>query len=222
MRKNFISFVLIAFAVLLTNTCFATSYNKVPDVRLNPSSDSAYAIEPSSSIVNKKTNELTSAYSDSQLWVKNQLGERDYNHYLQKAIAKKITHSDKKNLKLDYFLNSDTQNKTPIGELGQADNISSRGVTDEFTDISITSSLQIENPPSPIVASLASKDNDLKEYINKEISQVELVNPFSTEEEESIFDFINLDDDNLLLIAKGLIGMLALLAIFVIFKKIMQ
>ena len=62
----------------------------------------------------------------------------------------------------------------------------------------------------------------MKEYIDQEISSDDLVNPISTGEEDSVFDAINLDDDHLRLLAKSLIGLLALLAIYAIFKKIMR
>ena len=88
--------------MLLANACFATSDNKKPDTSFNASSDSEYAIESPSANVNKQINEPISAYSDSNFWIKSQFGEKYYS-YLQNATAKKITLSDKKNLKSDYF-----------------------------------------------------------------------------------------------------------------------
>lgn len=222
MRKKFTLFLLFAFAVLLANACLATSYNKKPDVRFNASSDSVYVIEPPTANVNEQTNKATGADSDLHLWIKNRLGEKYYHHYLQNAAAKKNTISDKKNLKLDYSLNSYTANKFPFREAGQGENTSSNGVVDELTDSSIATSSQTEIQSSPLAASLTSTDNDLKEYIDQELSSDDIVNPFSTDEEDSVFDVINLDDDHLLLLAKGLIGLLALLTMFAIFKKIMQ
>lgn len=222
MRKNIISFLLFAFAVLLANACFATSYNKMHEADFNPSSDFAYVIESSSAIVNKKTNKSTSTYSNYQLWIKNQFGAKYYYHYLQNAVAKKNALSNKENLKLDYFLNSYSTNKTPFDEVDQVENTSSNAITDELTDSAIPTSSNTESKASPPIASLTSTDNDLKEYIDQELSPVEIVNPFSTNEEESVFDFINLDDDHLLLLAKGLIGLLALLTIYAIIKKVMH
>ena len=219
MRKNFTSLLLFAFAVLLANACFATSYNKKPEASFNASSDSVHAIESPSANVNEQTNIPTSAYFDSHLWIKSQFGEKYYYHYLQNTTAKKVTLSDKKNLKLDYFLNSYTANQTPFDEAGQGENTSSKDVVDEFTDSSIATSAQTESHSSPLAASLKSTNNDLKEYIDQEISSDDLVNPFSTDEEDSVLDAINLDDDHLRLLAKGLIGLLALLAMFAILKK---
>ena len=222
MCKNFTSFLLFAFAVLLANACFATSDNKKPDISFNVSSDSIYAIEPRSVKVNEQKNKPTSAYSDSHLWIKNQLGEDEYYHYLQTATAKKNTLSNKESLKLDYFLNSYIANKTPLGEAGQGGNTSYNNAVDDFTYSSITTPSQTENDSSPLAANLISTDNDLKEYIDQEMSSDDLVNPFSTDEEDSVFDVINLDDDHLRLLAKSLIGLLALLAIYAIFKRITQ
>lgn len=222
MRKNLISFLLFAFAVLLANACFATSYNKVHEADFNPSSDFASVIESSSAIVDKKTNKPTSTYSNYQLWIINQFGVKYYYHYLQNAIAKKNALSNKESLKLDHFFNSYTTNKTPFDEVEQVENTNSNAITDEFTYSAIPTSSQTENNASPPATSLASTDNDLKEYIDQELSPVDIVNPFSTNEEESVFDFINLDDDHLLLLAKGLIGLLALLTIYAIIKKIMH
>ena len=130
--------------------------------------------------------------------------------------------SDKNNLKLDYFLNSYRANKTPLDEAGQGGSATYKNAVDDFTYSSITTSSQTENDSSPLAANPISTDNDLKEYIDQEMSSDNLVNPFSTDEEDSVLDAINLDDDHLRLLAKGLIGLLALLAIFAIFKKIMQ
>ena len=222
MRKNLISFLLFAFAVLLANACFATSYNKVHEADFNPSSDFASVIESSSAIVDKKTNKPTSTYSNYQLWIINQFGVKYYYHYLQNAIAKKNALSNKESLKLDHFFNSYTTNKTPFDEVEQVENTNSNAITDEFTYSAIPTSSQTENNASPPATSLASTDNDLKEYIDQELSPVDIVNPFSTNEEESVFDFINLDDDHLLLLAKGLIGLLALLTIYAVIKKIIH
>ena len=219
MCKNFTSFLLFAFAVLLANACFATSYNKKPDISFNVSSDSIYAIEPRSVKVNEQKNKPTSAYSDSHLWIKNQLREE---YYYQTATAKKNTLSNKKNLKFDYFFNSYTAIKAPFEEATLGANTSFYSVVNDFADSSITISSQTESHSSPLVASLISTDDDLKEYIDQEMSSDDLVNPFSTDEEDSVFDVINLDDDHLRLLAKSLIGLLALLAMFAIFKKIMQ
>ena len=222
MRKKFTSFLLFFFAVLLANTCFATSYNKKPDSSFSASSDSIYATEPNSVKVIEQENKPTNAYSDSHLWIKNQLGEEYYYHYLQTAAAKKNTLSDKNNLRLDYFLNSYIPNKTHLGEAAQGESASYNNAVDDFTYSSITISSQTENDSSPLATNLTSTDNDLKEYIDQELSSDNIINPFSTDEEDSVLDAINLDDDNLLLLAKGLIGLLALLATFAIFKKIIQ
>ena len=222
MRKNFTSFLLFAFAVLLANVCFATSDNKKRDISFNASSDSMYAIEPSSVKVNERDNKPANAYSDSHLWIKNQLGEEYYHHYLQIAAAKKNIFSNKKNLKLDYFLNSYRANKTPLDETGQGGSTVNNNAVNDFTYSSITTPSQIESNSSPLAANPISTDNDLKEYIDQEISSDDLVNPISTGEEDSVFDAINLDDDHLRLLAKSLIGLLALLAIYAIFKRIMQ
>lgn len=222
MRKNFTSFLLFVFAVLSANASFAAPYNKESDASFNANSDSVHAIEPPSANVNEQTNKPTSTYSNSQLWIKDQYSDKYYSHYLQNATAEKITISDKKNLKLDYFLNSYTANKTPFDGAGQAENTSSNIATDELADSSLAATSQTDSPPSPLAASLTSTDNDLKEYIDQELSSDDIVNPFSTDEEDSIFDYINLDDNNLLLLAKGLIGLLAFLTMFAIFKKIMQ
>ena len=222
MCKNFTLFLLFAFAVLLANACFATSDDKKPDISFNASSDSIYAIEPSSVKINEQKNKPANAYSDSHLLIKNQLGEEYYYHYLQTATAKKNILSNKKNLKFDYFFNSYTAIKAPFEEATLGANTSFYSVVNDFADSSITISSQTESHSSPLVASLISTDDDLKEYIDQKMSSDDLVNPFSTDEEDSVFDFINLDDDNLLLLAKSLIGLLALLAMFAIFKKIMQ
>ena len=222
MCKNFTLFLLFAFAVLLANACFATSDDKKPDISFNASSDSIYAIEPSSVKINEQKNKPANAYSDSHLLIKNQLGEEYYYHYLQTATAKKNTFSNKKNLKFDYFFNSYTAIKAPFEEATLGANTSFYSVVNDFADSSITISSQTESHSSPFVASLISTDDDLKEYIDQEMSSDDLVNPFSTDEEDSVLDAINLDDDHLRLLAKGLIGLLALLAVFAIFKKIMR
>lgn len=97
MHKNFTSFLLFAFAVLLANACYAISYNKKPDASFNAGSDFMHVIKPPSANVNEQTNKATGADSDYQLWIKNRLGERYYHHYLQNVVAKKNTISDKKN-----------------------------------------------------------------------------------------------------------------------------
>ena len=136
--------------------------------------------------------------------------------------SQKNTLSNKKNLKFDFFFNSYTPIKAPFEEATLGANTSFYSVVNDFADSSITISSQTESHSSPLVASLISTDDDLKEYIDQKMSSDDLVNPFSTDEEDSVFDFINLDDDNLLLLAKSLIGLLALLAMFAIFKKTMQ
>ena len=221
MRKNIISFLLFAFAVLLANTCFATSYNKMHETDFNPSSDFMYITESSSAIVTKKAHKSTSTYLNYQLWIKSQFGVKYYYHYLQNAEAKKNAISDKK-LKLDYFLNSDTTNKTAFNEVKQVDNLSANTIANALTSSAIPISSLTESHASPPIPSLTSTDDDLKEYIDQELSPVDIANPFSSNEEESVFDFINLDDDHLILLAKGLIGLLALLTIYAIIQKIMQ
>ena len=222
MCKDFRPFLLFPFAVLFANACFATSYNKNTDISLNVSSNSIYAYESSSVKVGEQKNKPTNDYSDSRLWIKTQLGEEYYYHYLQIATAKKNTVSDKNSLKLDYFLNSYRANKTPSGKVGQGGDTSYSNAVGDFTYSSIGTPSQTDGDSSPSAANLISADNDLKEYINQEMSSDNPVNPFSTDEEDSSLDTMNLDDDNLLLLAKGLIGLLALLAIFAIFKKIMR
>ena len=222
MCKNFTSFLLFASAMLLANACFATSDNKKPDTSFNASSDSEYAIESPSANVNKQINEPISAYSDSNFWIKSQLGDKYFHHNLQSNIAKIITFSDKKNLKFDYFLSSYTAIKAPFEEVTPGVNTSFYSVVNDFADSSIATPSLTERHSGPLVSSLISTDDDLKEYIDQEMSSDDLVNPFSTDEEDSVLDAINLDDDHLRLLAKGLIGLLALLAVFAIFKKIMR
>ena len=117
------------------------------------------------------------------------------------------------------FFDNYTENQTPFDEAGQGENRSSKDFVDGFTDSSTAKLALTESHSSSLAASLTSIDNSLKEYIDQKISSDDLVNPFSTDIEDSVFDAINLDDDHLRLLAKGLIGLLALLAIYIIFKK---